>query len=433
MRISFILFLTLFLPPAVFASSLKVGPNIALTAGFPGDTVGRPAVAYNSKHDEFFIVYAYKNSVLATEYAIHGARISSSGEYIAVYDNISSDLAGICLEPVVAYDPVTDRYLVAWQYAVLGEPFTNIWARFINYNGPDDTISSFPVTNATALTADPYFFLPKIAFNPDTRQFLLIFSNWYTLAGDQFTSRIRGRKVDADSDGGAIFGPSYDISILSASGSRGNPDIVYNSTRKEFLIVYDNYSSSANPIDFDIFGIRYDGNTLTALTAPFSVAAWPGEEDFPHVSYNDRDDQYFVTWVADADISPKIYGRFLSGDGSPGSAGRIDDVPAAGGSDVSYDARAHGYLITWPGRDPQTLLYYLAARFMRADGVPEQGKAYDLIGPGGQFPVVASSGNGRWALPYASSSADFINTVRCRLLFFRGFPWAMYLPAIRNR
>ena len=138
------LILLLWVTGAVAAMQpLNLGPTGALTLGLPFDEIESVAVAFNTKHNEYFIVYSYRNSVLVSDNQLHAARRAADGSYIANYENISAGLDLPCLSPAVSYDPVLDRYLVAWQRGLIegGSLFTNIYARFIPHDGPDPLLT----------------------------------------------------------------------------------------------------------------------------------------------------------------------------------------------------------------------------------------------------------------------------------------------------
>jgi hypothetical protein len=409
------------------SQSLELGPTGALTLGLPFDEIDSVAVAFNTKHNEYFIVYSYRNSLLAPDNQLHAARISTTGAYIANYDNISAGLnSRSSLSPAISYDPVLDRYLVAWQYGLIGggNLFSNIYARFIPYDGPDPLLTAWAVT----LETNEFMFAPKIVLNPDTRKFLILASRNY----DDGTAHIEtiGMLVDADSNGGASWSSGYDVTISDPSKFVGSHDALYNSERQEFVIVYQLYSLSL-PAVSDIFCVRLSGINPSTPGLPFGVAAWPGLEYAPHISFNSRAKEYYVTWNAEGAGDIAIYGRFVSEMGVTGAVQRLDDIIVKEGNDIAYVDSANGYLLSWTATNTATNKRYLWGRFMSNSGKLYPGMALNYIGDT-SVGVDLVAGNRQWSLVFAGGEASTPQIAYHRIISPYLFPWMLFLPAIQS-
>ena len=102
-----------------------------------------PAVAYNWKHHEYLVVWHTRWTVGSRD--IRAARISEQGQVLSsfvVYEHNSRDSA----QPTVAYDPVNDRYLVAWVYDAFGNGSDwDVYGRLIPWEGPVAGLQAFPI------------------------------------------------------------------------------------------------------------------------------------------------------------------------------------------------------------------------------------------------------------------------------------------------
>ena len=92
------------------------------------------------------------------------------------------------------------------------------------------------------------------------------------------------------------------------------PDLTYNVTRNEYLLVWQKVGSSN-----DIWAVRLTGDLFQLSGGPFGVAEWPDSEEYPAVAACKEADQYLVLWKSDVGTSGAnydIYGRFVTGDGT---------------------------------------------------------------------------------------------------------------------
>ena len=100
---------------------------------------------------------------------------------------------------------------------------------------------------------------------------------------------ISARRVTAAN--GSFPGGDSDLTISKPTQSRVNPDVTYNLSRNEYLVVYDN--------SVDVFGMRLTGDLNHNFGGEFSIAGWPDAEVRPSVAACKGADQYLVAWQSD--------------------------------------------------------------------------------------------------------------------------------------
>jgi len=272
-----------------------VGPELVIS-----DWVGDerfPAVAYNWKRHEYLVV----NDLNRTDgsFEITGTILLSNGT-TSQWFILTNSLSGDNRQPAVAYDPVNERYLVVWMNNASGN--WDIYGRFIPSEGLDFSMTPFPIH---AGNSDQW--LPRVAYGQDNEQFLVVWND------DPGTSpqEISGHFVPGD---GRNFSPGG-FTIASDPGEdRINPDVVYNQTHNEYLVVWETVEAS-NQSDIWAMRLRADGAPLAG--GEFAIAGWPDSEERPRIAVCPAADQYFIVWQSDqGGGNYDVYGRMITGDGA---------------------------------------------------------------------------------------------------------------------
>ena len=342
-----------------------------------------PAVAYNWKHHEYLVVWHTKWAIGTRD--IRAARISDSGQVLdtfTVYEHATKDSA----QPVVAYDPVNDRYLVVWIFDTPGDGSDwDLYGRLIPWNGPSASLKEFAIC-----TWGTHQWTPKVAYGRAMEEFLVVWANEYQTG--TLPMYISGRRITASN--GSFPGGASDLTIHHATENRINPDVTYNLARNEYLVVYDNA--------VDILGIRLTGDLAHNFGGEFGIAGWPDTEIHPAVAACKEADQYLVAWQSDQGTSnDAIYARFLDGEGHPGSVHLIDDTTSPEQeADVACNRSGTQYLIVWQTRYT-TLTYGIWGRLVQPDktmtpqfAVVHPGSAADRTNP------VAAGGHSNYLIAW---------------------------------
>lgn len=329
--------LALALAPAVVAAPVgEIGQNdfrISFQGG-TGDTdfgAGRPAVAYNSAANEYLVVYEGDRRIpfptcpmgSPIEREIFRQRIDAeTGMLLGSGASISQsgptcDDTHAAASPAVAYNATNDEYLVVW-------------------SGDDDSGG---------------------------------------LVDDEF--EIFGQRLN---NLGNPIGGNFRISFRGGTGNAAFdaflPDVTWNATAKEYLVVWHGDDSTGGVLEYEIFGQRLNENGTAQGAGNFRISDMgdSGDPSFaalaPKVAWNATANQYLVVWRGDDDTGGlvenevEIFGQRLGALGAEIGANdfRISEMtgPILGtGSglssaifpDVSWNAATNEYLVVWEGID----------------------------------------------------------------------------------
>ncbi|MCG8462306.1 MAG: hypothetical protein MI919_38975, partial [Holophagales bacterium] len=184
-----------------------------------------------------------------------------------------------------------------------------------------------------------------------------------------------------------------ELEIVAGVGDEDQPAIAYNSSWDEYMVVYS--WATGGPTGRDIYGQRL-ANDGTAIGAPFTIMAEPGNEASPRITYNPDDGEFLIAAVLDDDLGVEVILRTIGGDGTPTGViwGPFPDSDREHAPDVVFNSVAGEYLV-------------VAHTFVAGNGdllLQRVGRFGELI----DFPKVLSVDNGDSpaSLAFASVSWD---------------------------
>lgn len=346
-----------------------------------------PAVAYDSVHDEYLVVWEAINGT----HTIYGRRITGYGVLLGTFLISNAASTNNRLNPAVAYDPVKDRYLVVWSYDFFGDGSDwDVYGRYIPWNGPSAGLAEFSIASdrhnetkpkvtyntvngdflvawLSDITADHPIYgilmhnngaytgldiasggsavrdFPDVAFNSGLNQYLVTWDELNAGTGlDVYAVRL-------DSLGAKV--PPGEIAVANSTVSEQHPKAAGCSTANQFFLVYQRTRNGAT--DDDIYGSFLTGS---GATGPFFVGGTTAPQYDPAVACNFAGSQYFVAWT-DMYASPQyrlgIWGMYFNPDGS--STSDFEIVAPSALADRTVPAVSRGkntVLIAWEhGRD----------------------------------------------------------------------------------
>jgi uncharacterized repeat protein (TIGR01451 family) len=294
-----------------------------------------------------------------------------------------------------AYNPVSNELLVVWQaddVAGAGnDDIDEIFGRRVSAATGAALASGFQITSTPGAAPGSDASHPAVAASAADGAYLVvwrgpnasgmeIFGQWLTPAA-------------------ALDGAAFQIS--AAGGHASHPDVVYNRSDDEFLVVW---QEGAGNLD-EIHGQRLDGST-GALVGPgiqisMPPASPPGRSAAnPAVAHDAADNLYMVVFERNGNATDpaaeEIFGRVVNGNGSlPGAEFQISDATGgpdavegipnqASRPDVAFgDARGE-FLAVW-----EQDVHVVASQRLDAAGI-ELGADFQ-ISSDGQHPAVAYS------------------------------------------
>jgi hypothetical protein len=163
-------------------------------------------------------------------------------------------------------------------------------------------------------------------------------------------------------------GTDFQVSNVGVAGDTSpgafNPDVAYNSTANQYLIVW--YGDGDFTFDYEIYGQLVDANgnevggdfQISNVDPPGNLSRIALD---PAVTYNSTTNQFLVIWYGDGlatDNEYEVWGQLVSATGTEvGSDFRISNMgpdnstsrTALRDPEVTYNAQANEYLAVWAG------------------------------------------------------------------------------------
>jgi hypothetical protein len=289
-----------------------------------------PAVAYNSRHNEYLVVWYNDRGPTRDIYA---RRVRSDGTLLSHF-TVTHNANFWNYDPDIAYSLIHDEYLVVWTYksTLTGN---DIWARRVSWDG--SWLGSEFQIGRPDKSGDQAS--PAVAYNPQADEYLVVYENRWGGTRDIDAQRVRASDGAVQSWRNIATGPGE---------LRHFPDVAYSSASNSYLITYwYQPSSSADP--GDVLGKLASPN-LGDLSGEINICVDNNNQKFPTVAASTG--EFLVAWEDSPSLTTtEVYARRIAADGTPlGPSGGfwitgITDQHS--GSPVVASGSASGYLITW--------------------------------------------------------------------------------------
>ncbi len=289
-----------------------VGSNITITsvgtASNSSQDAWYPNIAYNSTNEEFMVVYRADHN-FDTKEEVFAQRVNTSngsniGSQIQISSHVPGNISFDVSSPAIAYNSTDNQYLVIWHgednISGLIDGENEIWGQFINASSGALIRSNFRISDA----------------------------------------------------GGTGF------DLIDAI----DPDIAYNATDNEFLVVWrsddtDNVTIIDN--EQEIWGQRISNTGAQLGTNDFRISDMGTNGNSAHIandpdiSWSATDNKYLVVWDGDdVDGVNQAYGQFISNTGTEIGVNDflISNVPPLADADevgVAYNSTDNEFLVVW--------------------------------------------------------------------------------------
>ncbi|MCA9935881.1 MAG: right-handed parallel beta-helix repeat-containing protein, partial [Anaerolineales bacterium] len=219
---------------------------------------------------------------------------------------------------------------------------------------------------------------PAVAHNPDTNQYLVVWSGDDDAAPlVQGEKEIFGQLLDA---GGVAVGGNFRVSDMGPDGSTLYgaylPDVAYNPDHAEYLVVWmaDDDTAPLVEGEFEVFAQRLTAAGAEVGRHNFQVSAMgtAGDGNYaayrPRLVYNPQDARYMLVWRGGDNTGGQVSGEFeifqqaiygdaalgdhfrettrLSAMGNLGDPAYLADKPV-----IAYSSTANNYLVAWQGEN----------------------------------------------------------------------------------
>lgn len=315
-----------------------------------------PTMAYNSRQDEYLLVWVNETGVV-------GVRLNSNGR--PKYRDEDFNLVVIPIVTVstpsplaLTYSRTYDEYLLMWSADILlAETGQDVYVKVLDGSTGEPKSDSFLLGRPSGARSSPEAYIPPannqtapgVAYSPDRDEYLVVWSDDRNLGAtgwDLFAQRLDGRDKSPE-------GPSF--ALHAGTSHQVSPTLAYNSREGRYLVAWsDDRNLGATGWDLFARRIEVDGR-LRGPDIPLFPAG--GDQTSPALAYNLHDNYHFVVWSDYRGAKPEgvdLLGVRLNGNGRPirrhvvicGVEG--NQVPPALGSSIDDD-----YVAVW-GDDRMT-------------------------------------------------------------------------------
>jgi len=227
--------------------------------------------------------------------------------------------------------------------------------------------------------------LPKLAHNMYTNEYMVTFTTGLVFIGQ------RGYIGRLNSSGAYLYGPNI---LYDSPYNLSHPTIVFNPTRQEYLVAYNDKYVVSDTETLDNLGFILDVNG-DVITDPFIIGSSQGTQFNPQVAYNSIDDNYMVNWEDFRNVGgmadpSDIYGVLLNHEGEQiREFPMIDDFgePDAGDQRVqklAYNPDRNEFLAVWRDVRPSFDGAALVGGIFQSDGTPAGDDFVIVDAPGDQ-------------------------------------------------
>ena len=313
-----------------------IGSNFAVSTQAISGNQERAAVAYGG-HGQYLVAWHGAGSgddVYAQVLSYTGALVS---------DTIDVDTRGSNQRYPDAAGNVGDgQYLVVWQHdgGLMGQDW-DIYGRLV-YSDGSSADSSIEVY---AGTYDQQF--PAAAFNTNDGEYLVVWREYDVSSRNYY---IYGQVVEAD---GSLSGTR--VEIQSSATLISYPDITFNISDTEYLVVWQQYSGVGIGASWDIWGRIVDEGG-GGSTEAFSITAASWDQTVPAATCNVSDTEYLVVWQTydSGTNSQDVQGARVSRTGevrAEAGLGIATGDLEQSAPDVVYGGELHEYLVVWEQSD----------------------------------------------------------------------------------
>ncbi|HSB67682.1 MAG TPA: dockerin type I domain-containing protein [Anaerolineales bacterium] len=234
-------------------------------------------VAHNWPWSEYLVVWEVEYP--ATGHDIYARRVNYDGALIGGEIGVSTSTY-FDRNPVIAYSPYQNSYLVVWERRIGDEEFSqyDIYGQRV---AADGTLLGPLLALDAGTTSQQH---AAIAYNSTLDEYLVIWQDQYS-PGDW---DIMGRRVDGD---GTLLG--NELTIEAPGGEQTSPDIAYNSRHDEYLVAWEDRWGTGS--DWDIKAWRLNG-IGAGINWVLVASDYTNRRMNPSITYKYQADEYLIAY-----------------------------------------------------------------------------------------------------------------------------------------
>jgi hypothetical protein len=262
-----------------------------------------PDIAFDSENDRYLSVYSWcaDGGLCDLDINLYGKLIDNDGSPLGL-QFIISNASRVQTNASVAYDSLTQRYLVVWQDD-RGALDTDIYGQLVNADGflfSDEIL----ISQATDGNQDN----PSVSYDDVNDRFLVVWQDGRNFSASN--SDIWGQIVLAD---GSLDGPN--IAISEATGAETSPVVAFDSYNQIFLTVWEDIGTDG-PTSKGIYGqVVHTNGTLEGVSFVIAATTVDSSLKNPSIAYDTVNRNFLVVWDSRIQYSfgrlETIYGRLV--------------------------------------------------------------------------------------------------------------------------
>lgn len=261
-----------------------------------------PNVAYNSVSDEYLVTWNTNDTDIWIK------RVSAAGVPIGV-DTKISDVAYSDIETTnPAYSPETDRYIVVWKSVDGGPATQQVRGQMLTGSGTEIG-SDFQISHMSSYADDAV----AVAYAPALQRFMVTWRGRSAPVASEFEAYVQQITTD-----GTEFGGDVRVSDVGPDGNSSfqvqPPSVAWNSVNNEWLVAWGADDDQGGQVDNELEALAQrlnpDGGEIGAndfRVTHFGVDGDESTDTFrPRVSYNPFLNEYLFAFHAGSS-SPDLY------------------------------------------------------------------------------------------------------------------------------
>lgn len=303
---------------AVLEDSFNVGTAVL------GNSISKALTVYNIGTKELTITDASSNSGLFV--VDYSATVIPRGESFTYNITFTPQVEGpasgiLTINSDDLEVPVVNINLSAQATLPSIKPTANsvingVQINWKQYSNPDNRFNQYKIYRSASPITSISGLSPIVAINSIST---ITYTDITAVAGTKYyytaaAFDVNGNKLTAIEPYGPVaylnLGRIGGIVNINSAYHEKNSSIAYNTTAKEYLVVYE-YDTSGSVSNYDIYGQRISGNG-DKIGSPFPVADTNSQENNPHIAYNSVNNEFLVV----CDSGSHAIGQRISADGA---------------------------------------------------------------------------------------------------------------------
>jgi hypothetical protein len=278
-------------------------PGVGFAISPSGENGIWPDLAYNPVTDEYLVVWEGTDSG-TTRKEIGGQRVDADGALLGGMIDIATPPHGGWLGvPDIAYNGARDDYLVAWIENDGVTSGNNVYGQRVDGDGTlldnagTPANESHPASSFTIYTGTLSTVRVAVACH--------MWADEYLVTWTDNSTNLRGQVVDGNGDLLDVADtpddesdPAVEFLVVDSSRQIVASDVTYNPRLRQYLVVWDDARhTNASSAIYDIYGLRMGAGGVKAPQGEFAISRAVADQAGPAVAYSTDSKQYLVVWT----------------------------------------------------------------------------------------------------------------------------------------